>query len=178
MGENFTQPDSPQGGDFGLLLTNAQPGLLRYITTLVGDREAANTILQETNLLLWRKIDEFEVGTNFEAWATRTAYWQVKAFSRDRGRDRHVFGELLVDQLADRTDHRDDFDQTKQLLQTCMKKLRTVDREMLDMKYHQELTMEQMSGITGKTIAAIKGSLLRIRRNLRICIESKRNTEE
>lgn len=167
---------SPSNRDaFVQLLTKAQLGLLRYITALVGDPEAANNILQNTNLLLWEKADEFEIGTNFNAWATRIAYWQVKAYCRDRGRDRHVFSEALVTQLAERADDFQDIDGTINLLRSCLQRLRVGDRELVAMRYHDGFSIQQLSSRLGKSPSAVKGALLRARRALRSCIESKRS---
>lgn len=73
---------------FVQLLTAEQLRLLHYIAKLLGDPNEAQNVLQETNLVLWRKSGEFQAGTNFSAWAHNVAYWQVRAFVRDRQRDR------------------------------------------------------------------------------------------
>ncbi|WP_442484438.1 sigma-70 family RNA polymerase sigma factor [Aeoliella sp. SH292] len=158
---------------FVQLLTKSQLGLMRYITTLVGDPEAASNILQNTNLLLWQKAGEFEMGTNFDAWATKIAYWQVKAYGRDRGRDRHVFSESLSSQLAEDSDDLKDMDLTIQLLRSCLQRMRGGDRELLTKRYNSGLSIQQLSSQFGKSPSAIKGALLRSRRALRVCIESK-----
>ncbi|TWT99481.1 RNA polymerase sigma factor [Botrimarina colliarenosi] len=169
-----TPHDSASRGEFVQLLTKAQLGLLRYITTLVGDPDAASNILQNTNLLLWKKADEFEMGTNFDAWATKIAYWQVKAFVRDRGRDRHVFSEQLIVQLAEDSQELHDMDMTIHLLRTCLQSLPGKNRELVSMRYNLGLSIQQLSSRLGKSPSAIKGSLLRARRALRDCIEAKR----
>jgi len=64
------------------LLTNVQQQLTRYVRTLVPNRTDAEEVLQETNLFVWRHADEFELGTNFAAWACRIAYYQVLTFRR------------------------------------------------------------------------------------------------
>jgi RNA polymerase sigma-70 factor (ECF subfamily) len=168
--EHFAPPNR---GDFVQLLTKAQLGLLRYITTLVGDPEAASNILQNTNLLLWQKADEFDPGTNFDAWATTIAYWQVRAYGRDRKRDRHVFSEELIVQLAEDTGEIRDMDLTIQLLRSCLQNLRGSNRELVSMRYNLGFSIQQLSSRLGKSPSAIKGALLRARRSLRDCIESK-----
>ncbi|QDV71932.1 sigma-70 family RNA polymerase sigma factor [Botrimarina mediterranea] len=166
--------DPPNRGDFVQLLTKAQLGLLRYITTLVGNPEAASNILQNTNLLLWQKADEFEPGTNFDAWATTVAYWQVRAYGRDRKRDRHIFSDELVVQLADETDEGRDMDVTISLLRSCLQSLGDSSRELISMRYNLGLSIQQLSSRLDKSPSAVKGALLRARRALRQCIESKR----
>ena len=49
-----------------------QDQLFAYILTLVPHRDVARDILQETNLVLWRRREEFVPGTSFVAWASKT----------------------------------------------------------------------------------------------------------
>jgi len=44
-------------------------------------------VLQETNLVLWRKADEFNEEMSFVTWACAIAKFQVKAQRRDMQRD-------------------------------------------------------------------------------------------
>jgi RNA polymerase sigma-70 factor (ECF subfamily) len=159
--------------EFVQLLTKAQIGLLRYITVLVGNPDEATNILQETNLLLWEKMAEFELGTNFEAWATKIAYWQVKAYIRDRSRDRLVFSEDIVSQLAERLGAARDMDATITALRTCLKGLRDSDHNLLRLRYDVGFSIQRISGHLGKSPSAVKGALLRARRVLRNCIETR-----
>ncbi len=173
MDEHDSESAGPSRGDFVQLLTKAQLGLLRYITALVGNADAASNILQETNLLLWQKADDFNAGTNFDAWATKVAYWQVKAYVRDRGRDRHVFSEELMAQLAESSEGRTNIDLTIQMLQRCLEMLRRVDRELIALRYGSSFSVGQISSHLGKSPAAVKGALMRARRTLRACIERR-----
>jgi RNA polymerase sigma-70 factor, ECF subfamily len=163
----------PNRSDFVQLLTKAQLGLLRYITTLVGNPEAASNILQNTNLLLWQKADEFDPGTNFDAWATTIAYWQVRAYCRDRKRDRHIFSEELVVQLAEDAGEVRDIELTIHLLRSCLQNLGGSNRELVNMRYNLGLSIQQLSSRLSKSPSAVKGALMRARRALRDCIESK-----
>jgi len=82
-------------------IATCQDRLFAYILTLVPHRDVARDVLQETNLVLWRRREEFAAGTSFAAWASKIAFFQVFAYRRDKGRDRHVFlSEELMAQLA------------------------------------------------------------------------------
>ena len=50
-------------------LINCQPALHAYILSLLPNRNDANDVLQDVNLVMWRRSDEFTEGTNFVAWA-------------------------------------------------------------------------------------------------------------
>ena len=68
--------------EFVLELTQAQQRLLSYIYRRVANREQAQEVLQQTNLVLCRKANEFEPGTNFNAWAVTVAQWTMVSLLR------------------------------------------------------------------------------------------------
>ena len=63
--------------EFIALLTSNQSRLFAYVLSLVGDRQQAQDVMQETNIVLWRKASQFKLGTNFGAWMLKVAYYQV-----------------------------------------------------------------------------------------------------
>ena len=66
---------------------------------MLGDVDQANEVLQETNLVLWRKSDEFQSGSDFKAWSFRVAHFQVMAFRQRQIRDRLVFDDVQLDRI-------------------------------------------------------------------------------
>ncbi len=59
---------------------------MRYIYTLVHISTDSDDLLQQTNLLLWKKHLEYKLGTNFMAWACRIAFFNVQNFLESKGR--------------------------------------------------------------------------------------------
>ncbi len=53
--ESIVDERARADSEFVRALTNEQLGLLRYVTTLLGDPEAARNVVQETNMVLWQK---------------------------------------------------------------------------------------------------------------------------
>lgn len=169
---------SPAGGSrkqsdeaFVQLLTAEQLKLLRYITMLLGDSHAANNVLQETNLVLWRKSGDFESGTSFSAWSHQVAYWQVQAYVRDRNRDRHVFSEKLIEQLRSHDVVEEEQSETRLALRHCLKSVSESNIRLLRKRYEDGLSIRLLAKDCGKTESAVKVGLLRIRRALLKCIE-------
>ena len=77
-------------------LTEHQSRLLAYLVALLGDLHEARNVLQDTNLELWRKSEDFVEGTDFAAWSRRVAHFKVLAYLRDKRRDRLLFDEALL----------------------------------------------------------------------------------
>jgi RNA polymerase sigma-70 factor, ECF subfamily len=152
-------------------LVGEQVRLLNYITVLLADPHAANNVLQETNLVLWRKASEFELGTSFSAWAQKVAYWQVQAYVRDKVRDRHVFSEELIDQLANHDYQESEETETRVALRHCLKNASKPNIELLRSRYEDGMSIAALAASVGKTTSAIKVRLMRIRQALQKCIE-------
>ena len=164
--------ESQESSDqFVQLLTREQLALFRYITALIGDPDDAGNVLQETNIVLWRKAAAFETGTNFGAWARTIALWQVKAYLRDRGRDRHVFSAELVQQLAERPAVSIDVEPRRRALRRCVKALGKEELELLKQRYNTGYSIAEIADRMKKTPSAIKSGLFRVRRTLRRCVE-------
>src|SRR5437588_7290632 len=83
-------------------LTAAQSSLWAYVLTLHPDPVAAQDILQQTNLTLWRKAKDFQAGSSFFGWASKAAYFHVLTYRRGMRRDRLVFNDEVFAYLAER----------------------------------------------------------------------------
>jgi hypothetical protein len=59
---------SPGKGEFSQLLASHQDVLIWFIRSLLPGSPDVDDILQETNLVLWKKWDPFETGTSFLNW--------------------------------------------------------------------------------------------------------------
>lgn len=159
--------------DFIAQLTATQSRLYAYVLSLVLDPNEADEVLQQTNTVLWEKAAEFEAGTNFVAWAFRVAYYEVLARRKKQQRDRLVFDDGLLGQLADRTDLLDDAVQEKQRrLRACLDKLNDRQRKSIRRRYAADLSLEQIASEAGLTVNAMKQLLFRARSALIRCVNA------
>lgn len=160
--------------EFVQLLAGSQNRLHAYIRTLVPRPEEANDVLQETNLVMWRKSSDFVPGTKFGAWACKIAYYQVMAHRRDCGRDRHLFDDDLVGDLAQAAESRTaDMEDRQLALRDCLKQLPQQQSELIEQRYQTGSSVEQMAASHGWSPGAVATRLYRIRRVLLNCIHQK-----
>lgn len=156
------------------LLTEQQNALFAYLVSLVGDFHEANDILQETNLVLCRRADEYEQARDFGALARRVAYLQTLAFLRDRKRDRHrFFSEELLHQLAEQPQPEVAEDQHRIAMRLCLAELRENHRELIAERYGSDRSIKELAQRRGQSESAIKMALARIRQSLLQCIEHR-----
>lgn len=165
--------DSPAHDDqFVVLITGVQARLYAYVLSLLGDPHQAADVVQETNLVLWRKAGEYTPGTDFAAWAYRVAHYQVLAFRQKMGRDRLVFDDVLLADLAERAAGRSEaFDARLKVLYDCMKRLSERQRRLFRNHYADGQSIRDMAAAGGETAGAITQAMFRARLALLKCID-------
>ena len=168
--EDSRQSSDNSRDEFIRLLTCEQTRLFSYIASLLGDLNDASNVLQQTNMLLWRKVDEFTIGTNFHVWARKVAYYQTLAFLRDRKRDKHIFDDALLAQLASRQSEIDD-DERRVALRHCLGSISEESRELVRQRYAPGKSIAEIAKLRQKSEGAIRMALMRIRQALVDCVE-------
>lgn len=169
----------PQNSElFVQQLTEHQNRLFGYVYSLLGDRSRAADVVQETNLVLWRKIGEFQPDRPFLPWAFAIARYQVLAHLRDRGRDKLLLDSATVDALSDEAERQaTQIESTREALQKCLQLLSAEHRELIERRYLSGLSLEEMAGTAKKSAGALKVALLRVRRQLADCVEKRLGAE-
>ena len=169
----------PPTDEFLQALTAAQTSLYTYILALLPDRVAAQDVLQEANLTIWRKHADFVQGTGFMAWSSKIAYFQVLSHRRKMSRDRLIFDENVLSYLAERQAERaPEVSQRALLLKKCLEKLPAEQRGLVEQRYAPDGSVDGIAQATGKTAGAISQTLFRIRQVLLTCVELKLTLKE
>jgi RNA polymerase sigma-70 factor, ECF subfamily len=157
--------------EFVELLSSHQRQLLGYIFTLVRNMDDAEDLLQQTNLVLWRKFDEYRSGTDFIRWACCVAHLEVLSFLRRKRRDPLRLDERLLLHLADRRlDRARLHDHYRDALQRCMERLSAADRQLLGVCYGGTSSIKEIAAKLNRSADSVYHSLQRIRRVLFDCI--------
>jgi RNA polymerase sigma-70 factor (ECF subfamily) len=168
--------DGPQITEFVAALTEVQLSLRLYVQSLMPGDAAAHDVMQQANATLWRKRDEFALGTNFRAWAFSVARYEVLNHRKQQARDsRLVFGVELEQVLADDLIERpDDTERRQEALRRCLEKLRQQDRELLLHRYTATAgTLDDFAQRMGRSVGGLKVTLHRLRNALLGCIEKQ-----
>ena len=163
----------PESEDVGELIAAYQPRLLAYIHSLVFDPQVAADILQDTNLILWKKASQYTPGTNFKAWAFRVAYFEVKSYRRKAVRNRLVFDDELLDRVAEEAETIDErLPARRRALAQCLPKLPDRQREIIILRYFRGMSVKAIAKEWNRKANAIGQLLFRARKNLMDCISS------
>jgi RNA polymerase sigma-70 factor, ECF subfamily len=172
MCQQKTSRDTRRADEFMELYVPCQRRLFVYIVMLVGNSMVAHDILQDTNLVLWQKFDQFQPGTNFFAWAREVARYRVLRYRQLNSPDLVILDPTLLSGVEDR--QLDESDRPyMDALGGCVNKLRDADADLIRRRYTGDFSVKLLAQQMGRSENAVSQSLARIRRTLRHCIERK-----
>ncbi len=145
-----------------------------YILALLPNRTDAQEVFQETSVVLWREFANFRPDGDFGRWGCGIALNQVRKFRRQRQRDKLVFNDVLIEQLAEeRLSGSDRLQQRQAALAECLKKLRAKDRDLIGRCYAGTNSYKAVAEQTGRPVNTVYKALTRIRRALMECIDRR-----
>ncbi|MCG8584884.1 MAG: sigma-70 family RNA polymerase sigma factor [Pirellulales bacterium] len=166
--------DNHQSEEFVKELTGCQDALFAFILSLVQLEDAARDVLQNTNVVLWRKAGDYQPGTRFLSWAFTVARLEVRTYYKKAARDRLIFDDALLDKLVSEAEQRSSESELSiRAFEHCVKQLTGNQREMLTERYSPGSSVAAMAEKRKQSPAAISVSLSRIRRTLRECISRR-----
>jgi RNA polymerase sigma-70 factor, ECF subfamily len=170
--------DSDKTEHFVQQLAEHQNRLYGYVFSLLGDHSRAADVLQETNIVLWRKIDEFQSNHAFLPWAFAIARFQVLAHLRDRKRDRLLLDAELAEAISVEAERQGtQLDSLREALRPCLATLTTSNRDLVERRYFRAMSISAIASEADRTVSAIKVALLRSRRYLSECIQRRMAAE-
>ncbi len=167
-------PSAAPSAEFVQLFTHHQRRLFLYILSQVPNPIEAEEVLQETNVVTWSKFSQFREGTNFLAWVTQIANFEVMKYRTRKRRDRlHFSDEFLEAVSREALERSDELEQRRAALVECISKLRTKDRELIQQRYAPGEKGKHLADQIGRPANSVYQSLGRIRRVLMECIQRK-----
>jgi len=161
-------------GEFIELYTAHEVRLRGYVLSLVPRWSDAEDIVQKCSLILWKKFDQYEPGTNFFAWACQIVRFEVKEFGRQLARDRMVFNDEFLNAVAEATvQSRQELQQRIDALQKCVARLPKDHRELLRLRYDERRSVGSVATVVNRPIEGVYKALSRIRLALHACISRR-----
>ena len=170
--------ESSPNGEFVQLFTHHQRRLFLYILSQVHNPVDAEEILQETNVVIWSKCSKFQPGTNFLAWVSQIANFEVMKYRTRKRREKLVFSDEFLETVAQASLERSEELETRRAaLADCLNKLRLKDRELIQQRYAPGERGKHLAEQIGRPANSVYQSLGRIRRSLLDCIQQRLTAE-
>lgn len=167
-----------QQEQFTQLWTQAQSTVACFVHTSIRDRGQAEDLLQEIAMTLLRKFADYDSSKAFLPWAMGVAKFAILGSRRDSARSRLVFDEALLERISNTfLEIAPGLREEEAYLDLCLTKLPPEARRMVRLRYYDLLDSREIARVLGKGEVAVRVGLLRIREQLRKCIESQLQLE-
>ena len=141
--------------------------VFRFILRFVRDEAGAEDILAEVFLDVWRQAGKFQGRSSVSTWLLSIA--RFKALSHVRQRSDAPYDEEAAAEIADEADN-PEIDVAKRdkgaVLRQCLEKLSVEHREIIDLVYYHEKSVEEVAQIVGVPAATVKTRLFYARQKL------------
>jgi RNA polymerase sigma-70 factor, ECF subfamily len=141
--------------------------VFRFILRFMRDEAGAEDILAEVFLDVWRQAGKFEGRSSVSTWILSIA--RFKALSHVRQRGETPYDEEAAANIVDEADD-PEVDAAKRdksaALRRCLEKLSVEHREIIDLVYYHEKSVEEVGKIVGVPAATVKTRLFYARQKL------------
>ena len=156
-----------------LLMIN-QRKIHSYILSLVPYFNDAEDIMQETISKMWKKFEQFEIGSDFASWGAKFAYYQVLNYRKKKARDILSFNDDIFEQISEIAKGKQfQADRRIEILRECVNKLSSNDRLLIKARCEINNTVKSLASQLSKSIQYVYKHLARIHYRLNICVHSQ-----
>lgn len=141
--------------------------VFRFALRLVNDRAMAEDIVSDVFLEVWRKAGQFEARSQVSTWILAIA--RYKALTALRGRRFEELDEAKINTIEDASETPEDLMQrakTGEILRECLQQLSPAHREIIDLVYYHETSIEDAGEILGIPRNTVKTRMFYARKHL------------
>jgi RNA polymerase sigma-70 factor (ECF subfamily) len=143
----------------------------RFILRMVGNEATAEDLLAEVFFDAWRQADRFEGRSQVSTWLLAIA--RNKALSAMRARRVDQLDDIYAESIEDEADDPEvalDRKTTSALVQQCLARLSPAHREVIDLVYYHEKTMQEIADIVGIPVGTVKTRMFCARKQLAVLL--------
>jgi RNA polymerase sigma-70 factor (ECF subfamily) len=150
-----------------LLFARHNLRVFRFILRMVGNEVTAEDLVADVFVDVWRNAGRFQARSRAMTWILGIA--RFKALSALRQRYVHASGEDLDESIEDPGSNPEEIAQTVErsaILQTCLRQLSSAHREVIDLVYYQEQSIEEVARILGVPQNTVKTRVFYARKRI------------
>lgn len=164
--------------EFLRAFTTHEPAVRAFARRLVPRRADADDVMQEVAVVLWEKFSEFREGGDFKAWACGIARYKALAWMRDKGRDRLVLDNDVIELVAEQSLAGEPLlQQQREALEFCLQKVTPAERDLLARAYQSDASIREVAATSGRSVGGFYQWLYRVRQMLLDCVKRELTPE-
>lgn len=163
---------------FEILVREHAQMLSVFISASVRDGATVDDIWQESMLVAWNRLPDFDRNRPFGPWLRGIAAKVILSRKRADARWILLDSESQLDRLESKFIglqrlQGDTFDEKLDALRECLKHLEKGQQECLELRYRHDLKPTELSKRLGLALENVKKRLFRAKRQLLSCLERK-----
>jgi RNA polymerase sigma-70 factor, ECF subfamily len=150
-----------------LLFLRHRHKVYRFALRLAANSTTADDIVSDVFIDLWRQASKFQARAKLATWLL--AITRNKALSARRSRIDQPLDDAMAETIPDpaiSVEDRVDADKRGAALRQCIDRLSPVHREIIDLVYYHEQSVEEAAMILGVPAATVKTRMFYARRRL------------
>ena len=150
-----------------LLFARHNVRVFRFVLRFMGDESVAEDLVSEVFFDVWRQADRFESRSQVSTWLMAIA--RNKALSVLRRRTTEELDEEVAEFIEDPADNPEVTMQKTQrsaILQNCLVQLSPAHREIVDLVYYHEKTIDEVAEIIGVPQNTVKTRMFYARKRI------------
>ncbi len=150
-----------------LLFVRHQQRVYRFVLRLVANSATAEDVVNDVFLDLWRQAASFEGRAQLSTWLLAIA--RNKALSAMRGRVHEPLDDAAAEAIPDPAGTAEetlDATQRGAVLRKCLTQLSVAHREIIDLVYYHEKSVDEVADIIGVPAATVKTRMFYARKRL------------
>ena len=155
------------------VLIQQRAELIGYAWLVVGDPDLAEDVFQEVSVAVIRKSDEIRDAEHLSGWLYQAIRLQGLKARRDRGRRAKPLSNEVLESLAKSGVDAEAESAKQAALRECVNRLQGVTRDILEMRYGQNLKPAAIAKNTGKNIQTVYKTITRAHSALRDCVNQR-----
>jgi RNA polymerase sigma-70 factor (ECF subfamily) len=157
----------------------AEPSISAYVFAAIRGFHDAEDVVQRIAQELARRFDEYDPQRPFIGWGLWIAKSRVIDFHRANDRHPLVFSEQFLRRLADTISEQAECrSDRREALEACLDELPDKSRRLLDLRYVDELSADQIAQSIGSTSGSVRVLLTRVRTALADCVQRRLEMEQ
>jgi RNA polymerase sigma-70 factor (ECF subfamily) len=129
----------------------------RFILRMTANQSLAEDLVSEVFLDVWRQAENFESKSQVSTWLLAIARYKALSALRRR-HDEHLDDEMAasLEDTADNPESAVGIKDRNSIVQKCLTQLSSAHREVIDLVYYHEKSVDEVAQIVGVPPATVK----------------------
>ncbi|MEL7500091.1 MAG: sigma-70 family RNA polymerase sigma factor [Planctomycetota bacterium] len=163
---------------FEVLIQENADMLLAYLRASVRDKHAVDDIFQETMVVAWRRMPEFDRTRSFGKWLRGIARNLILAHFRKSSSGPLSMDENTLDWMDQKfakiqSRSGDTLSEKLSMLRECVDALSEENKKTIEARYLEQYSLEEIVKRLGLALQTVKKRLYRAKSKLAECLEAK-----